>query len=324
MKKATFLLLGLVLAASAAYAQSTTTRAKLPEFAPAATQGVFFDDVFQQGLHGARPANLGQPPAVASQSGPASSAPTSSTGGAGSEGSSGAAGLYSWANIISAASIEDEIKAIKLATDQTVTTPTKFAGGDYRVVRRNFSVLAMLFGIVAEYDGDVRWKDSAPAARDLFARTAGNAKVGTSQVYNEAKQRRDQLADLLNGVRIEGQNNEPKTAWGQTVSRSPLMQKLEIAFQGKVLPWTSNPAAFKENKSELKRHAEIIAAVAEVLKQEGMDDTGDSDYEGHCDKMKAAALEIVEAIKNDNHEAAGKAAGRISQSCSECHESYRG
>jgi hypothetical protein len=323
MRKPTLILLAILVTASAASAQSRVKRAKLPEFTPAATQGVFFDNVFEQGLQGPRPANLGQSPAGASSSGAGSTTPAS-TGGAGSESTSGNAGLYSWAKIISSATIEDEIKALKLATDQTVTTPTKFAGGDYRTVRRDFSVLAMLFAIVAEYDGDVRWRDSAPAARDLFARTAANAKVGTSQVYNEAKQRRDQLADLLNGSKIEGQNAEPKAVWPQVADRAPLMQKLELAFQGKVLPWCSNPAAFKDNQSELKRQVEIIAAVAEVLKQEGMEDAGDPDYDGHCDKMKAASLEIVEAIKNNNQDAASKAAGQIGQACSTCHESYRG
>jgi hypothetical protein len=324
MRKPAIILLVLLLGAPVVFAQPPARRAKLPEFTPADTRGLFFDNVFEQGLQGPRPANLGQAPAVATTGGAGSNTPASTPATAGSESSSGNAGLYAWSKIISATTIEDEIKALKLATDQTVTTPTKFAGGDYRTVRRDFSVLAMLFAIVAEYDGEVRWKDSAPPARDLFARTAANAKVGTSQVYNEAKQRRDQLADLLNGAKIEGQASEPKATWPQVSDRSPLMQKLELAFQQKVLPWSSNPSAFKDNKSELKQQAEIIAAVAEVLKQEGMEDTGDPDYEGHCDKMKAAALEIVQAIQDGNQEAAGKAAGQIGQACSQCHESYRG
>ncbi len=324
-----FLLLVAAVAAPLAFAQAPIKRAAPPKFDPAVTSGVFFDNVFEQGLQGPRPANLGQPPAAVASGAPSgASAGTSAppAGGANSAGgaTSGGGGLYAWASIISPTTIEDEVKSLKAATDQNVTTPTKFAGGDYRTVRRDFSILAMLFAIVAEYDGEVRWKDSAPAARDTFARTAANAKVGTPQVYNEAKQRRDQLTDLLNGSKIEGANSEPKANWAQVADRAPLMQKLETAFQGKVLPWISSASSFQENKAELRRHAEIVAAIGEVLKQEGMLDAGDSDYDGHCDKMKNAALEIVEAIKTNNQEAAAKAAGQISQSCSECHESYRG
>jgi hypothetical protein len=323
MKQICLTITSLLLAAPLALAQAPVKRAKLPDFPPNAGAGVFFDNVFEEGLQGPRPANLGQPPAAVAATSGGSSAPAPA-GGA-SEASAGGEGLYPWAKIISATTIEDEVKALKAATDQNVTTPTKFAGGDYRIVRRDFSVLAMLFAITAEYDGDVRWKDSAPAARDVFARTAANAKVGTPQVYNEAKQRRDQLADLLNGSRIEAPvATEAKADWGKILDRPPLMQKLELAFQGKIQPWTSSAGAFKENETELKRQAELVAAIGEVLKQEGMYDAGDPDYDGYNDAMKNAALEIVKAIKDGDQEAAAKAAGQIGQACSSCHELYRG
>jgi hypothetical protein len=323
MTRITALLLALLFLSPPALAQSRPKRARLPNFSPSAGQGIFFENVFEQGLQGPRPANLGQAAAPVAAGG-ANSGGSSSPAPAAAGAEGGGGGLYPWSKVVSPTTLEDEVKTLKLATDQSVTTPTKFAGGDYRTVRRDFSILAMLFGIVAEYDGEVRWKDSAPAARDLFARTAANAKVGTQQVYNEAKQRRDQLGDLLNGVRIENQSSEPKTNWSEAVSRAPLMQKLEAVYQSKVLPWTGNPGDFKANADELKRHAEIVAAVAEVLKQEGMEDASDSEYTQHCDHMKQAALEIVGAIKENNQDQAAKAAGQIGQACSQCHELYRG
>jgi hypothetical protein len=312
------------LVAPSGWGQTIKKRAELPKFNPAAKQGIFFDNVFEQGLQGPRPANLGQAPAASQPHGSSAAQPLAANGSSSASGAGSAAGLHGWSKILSPATIEDEIKALKLSTDQSVTTPTKFQGGDYRTVRRDFSILAMLFAIIAEYDGDVRFKDSAAAARDAFARTAANAKVGTSQVYNEAKQRRDQLTDLLNGSKIEGERGEPKANWAEVVGRAPLMQRLEFAFDGKVQPGTSNPNEFKANASELRQNAEIIAAIAEVLKQEGMEDAGDETYDEHCDTMKKAALEIVDALKNNNQDAAAKAAGQIGQACSQCHESYRG
>ncbi len=311
------------LISSGGWGQTIKKRAELPKFNPAATQGIFFDNVFEQGLQGPRPANLGQAPAASQPQGAGAAQPMAASGSSSVSGGS-AGGLHGWSKIISPTTIEDEIKAIKLATDQSVTTPTKFQGGDYRTVRRDFSILAMLFAIISEYDGDVRFKESSAAARDVFARTAANAKVGTSQVYNEAKQRRDQLADLLNGSKIEGERSEPKANWAEVAGRAPLMQRLESAFDGKIQPGTSNPSEFKANASELRQNAEIIAAIAEVLKQEGMEDAGDETYDEHCDSMKKAALDIVDAIKNNNQDAAAKAAGQVGQACSQCHESYRG
>src|SRR5262249_46646232 len=81
-----------------------------------------------------------------------------------------------WAAVISGTALEDEVKAQKLMADANVTTPSDFAGNGYKNARRDFMVAAMVFGIIAEYDGDVRWKKEAPTERDLFARTAANAK----------------------------------------------------------------------------------------------------------------------------------------------------
>src|SRR5690606_11712664 len=127
--------------------------------------------------------------------------------------------------IVSATTVEDMVKGHKLQVDQNVTTPTDFAGKGYKVASRDFSILAMLFAIAGEYDCDVRWKKDAPAARDVFARTAANAKVGTPQVYQEAKLRKEELADLLNGSSpYGGKESEVAAPWKDVCGRSPLMQ----------------------------------------------------------------------------------------------------
>ena len=115
-----------------------------------------------------------------------------------------------WSAIVSSTAIEDEIKALKLIVDADVTTPSAYASG-HKAGRRDFSMLAMLFAIAGEYDGEVRWKKDAPAARDLFARTAANSKVGTQQAYNEAKLRKQELQDLVGGQSpYEGKEAEVK------------------------------------------------------------------------------------------------------------------
>ncbi len=191
-------------------------RAKLPTFDSAKTDRIFFSDVFAR-LEGERPAN------------PNASVVQAPVGGTPAGGDTAEGQSYAWSKIISGASIEDEVKAIKLATDKNITTPQDFAGRGYKEVRRDFSVLAMLFAIVNEYDGDVRFKRDAAAARDVFARTASNAKAGNNNVYNESKKRKDELQDLLNGAvlaeKVEAEDND----WTKIADRSPLMQRLEAA-----------------------------------------------------------------------------------------------
>jgi len=174
-------------------------RARPPKFSKI---DPFFEDAFASALQGERPADLGK--GIARSSSGNSGTPSSD--GTGASGNAGSG----WAAIISATVLEDEIKAQKLLADANVTTPSEFAGSGYKNARRDFSVAAMVFGIIAEYDGEVRWKKEAPTGRDLFARTAANAKVGTTGVYNEARLRKTELGDLISGQSFDLPMPSPK------------------------------------------------------------------------------------------------------------------
>ena len=297
-------------------------RAAPPKFNPSDTKGTFFDNIFDgKVLQGERPADIGSatPANVAKANGGGAGAATS----AGSGASTGGGG---WSKIISASAIEDEVKATKKDVDKDVTTPTDFAGKGYKVARRHFSTLAMLFAIAGDYDGDVRWKNDAPTARDLFARTAANAKVGTQQVYNEAKLRKGDLQEMVGGGGLPnkgGDAAEAKVVWSKVCDRSPLMQRLEMSMEPKLQPWTADKNNFKANKEQILHEAQIIAAIGEVLMKEGMADADGAEYKAFCEKLKKAALDVVDAVKLDSDDNARKAVGEISRSCTSCHENYR-
>lgn len=291
-------------------------RAQTPEFNQAANN-VFYADLFGDGspLSGERPANTGAAPApMATNNGGGTTPAPSASGG----------GVFAWGKIISPTTIEDEIKALKLELDKDVTRPSSFTGGGNRKCRTHFSILAMLFAIVGEYDGDVRWKEYGPAARDIFARVAGNCKTNTRTVFDESKKRKDELQDLIGGGGLSTKNGEAAADWSKVADRAPLMKKIDQIMKEKLQPWTANAADFKANSGEILHQAELVAAVGEVLTREGMEDAGDEDYDGFSIRMRDASRQIVDAVKLKNDENARKAVGEIMKSCSECHESYRG
>ncbi len=308
------LLLPALLAWSQTKAPKVVKRAQPPKFKQ--TDSDFYADAFTEGLVGTRPANLGQPAAAVVGS---TVTPGSSTG-------SGASGVPSsgWSGLISATTIEDEVKALKLGVDQHVTTPSDFAGKGYKQARREFSVLAMLFGIAGEFDADVRWKKDAPAARDVFARTAANAKVGTSQVFQEAKLRRDELADLVSGSSpYAGKEAEAKAAWKDVCNRAPLMQHLETIWEPRLKPLLADKGQFNASSEKIIHDAELIAAIAQVLSKEGMVDADDDEYKAFCARLRDGAKAIAEGVKLKNYEAAAAGSGIITKSCTDCHENYR-
>ena len=283
-------------------------RAKPPKFGDN-VNSVFFEDVFAK-LQGQRPENPGaQAVASAKPAGGADAdSPTS----------------YAWSKMISNTTIEDEIKAIKLNVDKSVTTPSEFSGRGHKQVRRDFSILAAMFAIIGEYDGDVRWKKMGPAARDIFARTARNTKAGgNTNTYNESKQRKADLQDLIGGASLQAQAEQADADWSAICDRGPLMQRLDRGFEGKLGAWVSNKAEFESNAEDVLHEAEIVAALSEILAKEGMEDWDDEEYAGFAKRMKVAAMEIASAVKLNSYDQARKAAGEVKKACTECHEFYR-
>lgn len=289
-------------------------RARLPDLGSPLVADPFFKDAFTEALTGDRPANFGTLP----QS-PPTTRPDTEGGQVDGE-SSG----YAWSKIISASTIEDEVKRMKLELDKSVTTPGRFKAGDYRKCQRSFTVLGLMFAIIAEYDGDVRWRDQARIARDRFGRAGLNAKVGTSQTYDEAKARHVELQDLIQGARISGNRPNEEFSWDQICDRVPLMERLEQARQERLKQWIANRSLFTNNRDNIRHEAEVIAAIFEAIQNEGFEFWDDDQYLDYCKQMKQYSRDIVEAVDLGNYESTRKAVGNIEKTCSQCHEDFRG
>ena len=294
--------------------RSKIKRAKRPTFS-ADDKDSYFKNIFKDGLVGPRPKNLAASP---------KSSASGSSGGGDSTSSNESAESYAWSSIISATAIEDEVKSIKIKLEEPLKSQTKFNGGGFKQSRLNYSMLAMLFAIISEYDGDVRFKKFAHGARDAFARCAANSSTSTPQSFKQAKERKLDLQEILSGGKVDfGNKAEPKTDWSNVCDRTPLMQRLETSAFERLKPFTSSATEFSSNIDEIEQEANIVAAIAEVLSREGMEDSIEEDYTVHAVKMKEGALAILKAIENDDHEAASKAVGVITLSCDSCHEDWQ-
>jgi hypothetical protein len=275
----------------------------------------FFSDA-RSTLEGERP-NFGDRP------GAAAIAPSAS-GGTANGSAPSAVGAFAWSKIISADTLQDEIKSYQNEVKNNVKNPSEFKGNLFKRARDDFSVLATAFAVIGEYDGDVRWKDQATTARDLFGQSGVNCKVATDQSYNDAKLRADDLAALIRGDTLPPKTGaEPKANWPKVANRPPLMHRLDIAQGGRLAPWTANAADFSKHLDAIVHEAEIVAMVAEVIQRDGYDFTEDKAYLGFAREMQTQALDIASAAKSKNYDQARAAAGKLSQACSSCHGGFR-
>jgi hypothetical protein len=303
----------LFLAAHGLHSFADDKRAPAPKFSANTTQGVFFGSL-NEAIRGQRP----QLQALRNVTPAAAGGNMAAAAGQGDDESASG----KWDALISPVSLEDEIKRLKLRYDANVNQPGPFKSGGFEDARLDLMMLSSLFAIISEYNGEVRFKDDAAAARDLLARTAFNLNSGSTQAFNEARARKDDLRDLLTGTGLRGRKSEQGNDWVSIADRSPLMEYAE-QLSDQLRTATASADDVKAEPSDVRRPAELLAVLGRILQQEGMDEAEDEDYCNLSEAMTQAAKGVTRGLELDDYDAIIKAVGDITQSCDECHGQYR-
>lgn len=282
-------------------------RAARPSFNENDSKDLFYKDVYAEGT-------VGQRPEVSALSNTATQIASSDNGSSESG--------DSWSQIIDASVIEDEVKSLQQELNTLVTTPVVFQT-KYNDVNERFEVLSMLFAIIRQYDGDIRWDEHAPTAQFLFQQAAVSSRAGTAKGFQYCKARKEDLQELVRGGSIEAGNQIPDSVdWSVAANRSPIMVRLEAANDD-LKRMTSSESEFKTSTEDVFRLSNLVAAMAKVIVQEGMPEAEEESYVEFSEQMKTASLELKSAVKLNDFQAASKAANAVSQSCADCHSEWR-
>ena len=290
------------------------TRVKRPKFSVKDWDGIYFKNLFEDGLVGPRPAQL--TPGISATS-------IKPTGFESSEGNTATVESSSqWSGLVSATTIEDEVKEIQKRLGMEVTTPVKFKS-EYSKAHQSFSMLSMLFGIVREYDSEVRWKRFASEAQISFERAAANSRVGTIQAYESCKRRKEDLAEMVRGGNFNESEKAPEELdWSAVIDRSPIMKRLQVS-KDLLKQLSSNEKEFSGGTEKIFHESELIAAMGYALMMENMTDADDDGYLDLAKSMIDAAKQTKNACLNQDYESAATAINLIDQSCNNCHDEWK-
>ncbi len=314
-----WLLLCLPVACSLSSASAQTPkprRARPPNFDAEMIEGVFFSDPAALVTGELTNTNANQAAATRDASGLRDDAEMASQQTASDD-------LLSWEKLISPVSLEDLVKGSKLRLENLLSTPAAFAGGGYSEARKEFALQAVLFAVVEEYPtNDVRWRRQAALAKEKMARNSANAKVGSLQSFQSARNGLLDLTDLLNGSSLTGSASQERS-WGQLIDRGPLMELLDWAQQDFVNPLSASQQRFESGKDDLKRYAELIAVLGKASIQEEMPDATDQDYVAFANQLIEQARQLAMAVDSNDAELARQSASRLGQSCQDCHDNFR-
>jgi hypothetical protein len=290
------------------------TRVKRPKFSEKEWDGIYFRNLFKEGLVGPRPAQLT----------PGTASTPKNPSGFGSDVADPvvAESNSKWSGLVSASTIEDEVKAIQKRLAMEVTTPVKFKS-EYAKAHQSFSILSMLFGIVREYDSEVRWKRFAEDAQISFERAAANSRVGTIQAYESCKRRKGDLEEMVRGGNFNAAEKPPEILdWSAVVDRSPIMKRLKESKE-LLKQLSANEREFSGGTEKILHESELIAAMGYALMMENMNDADDDGYLDLAKSMIDAASQTKNACLNQDYDAAATAINLIDQSCNNCHDEWK-
>ena len=255
---------------------------------------------------------------------PGESAGTKTAGGFETEGGDSAVPEASsqWSGLVSASTIEDEVKTIQSRLAMEVTTPVKFKS-EYSKAHQSFSMLSMLFGIIREYDSDVRWKRFANEAQISFERAAANSRVGTIQAFESCKRRKGDLEEMVRGGNFNASEKAPEELdWSAVVDRSPIMKRLQESKE-LLKQMSANEKEFSDGTEKIFHESELVAAMGYALMKENMTDADDDGYLDLSKAMIEAASQTKAAVLNNDYDAASTAINLIDQSCNNCHDEWK-
>jgi hypothetical protein len=232
---------------------------------------------------------------------------------------------FTWSKLITTETLESEVKRLSQSLSSAVTTPSAFKGGGYKAARRDFSELAVLFAVTAQYGNDARWQDAAAGLRESFSRAGFNCRVGTDESYRAATAGKQDLADLVRGGRPQVAKADAAVAdWSKVAARPPLMQRINIAHQERLTKWLADANSFRRNQSDVAHEAQIVALLAEVIHREEFEFWDDETFVGYANELRQAASAVSAAAASNNFEGAREAIGRATKACTDCHDGYRG
>lgn len=306
----TFALATMTLMTAAALWAADTRRAPPPKFDSSTVNDIFFPDA-RKVLGPGGPPVPGQP--VAGPGAPAG------PGGPSAPSDDGATDGNKWSSLVSAESLEGEIKSQPGQIDAALK-----AGDPRKAVRMVMTSIAAIYGVIYRYDTDVRWKADSHGLRDSFARAGNNLKAWTDSQKKEVAKLKTDLSDLIQGnTPAVTPKFDGEAPWNEIADRPPLMHRLEQGQGERMNVWSKDAATLKANAEGFVREAELIAMIGKIIQDKSYEFADDATYIGFAKDLESQARAAVDAAKKGDAAAAGSAVSKMQKACDDCHGGYR-
>ena len=153
-------------------------------------------------------------------------------------------------------------------------------------------------------------------------RRRGIQKLGLKKPLGKSKQRLLDLGDLMNGSQLVGKARG-EIEWKTIMDRGPIMELLDWAQRENLEKLAADESNFEANKDQLRMYADAVAILGKAAMQEGMPDADADEYRDYALAMIEHTRQIELAVQSGDSALARAAAGKIGQSCQDCHDEFQ-
>jgi hypothetical protein len=228
-----------------------------------------------------------------------------------------------WQELIDRDTLTAEVKRIVNNLPSLTKNPALFKASKHNDCRRELTMLAALFKVIAEYPTDVRWKSNA---LDMVRRCVSAAESCDDVSENSlaiVEETHAMLEELLRGQTLDPNNVNSGEA-ANIPAFAPLMKRMELATEDTLPPQLVKEREFRKSAPSIAEDAQLLAMLSELIRDETYGYADDEAYQGHADRLRDAAVRLRSAATEQDFVKAVEAAAGVSQSCANCHADYRG
>ncbi|MCA9066628.1 MAG: cytochrome c, partial [Planctomycetaceae bacterium] len=235
---------------------------------------------------------------------------------------SSAAGGTDWAELISAQTLDDEVKAIRTFLLQGVSTVGEYNNSMLSIPPRA-ATLAALAGIAMEHSEDVSWREDAPLIRELAREMNASSLQRGAKDQKRLQELVEPMSEILNRSKPAGLP-EPnmENTFAEVAEMRLVMKRMETA-ETRMRNEAGSEGAFTSNAAIVRHEAAVLGTLARVVIQPGYGYEDDPKFVGYANEVTSAAKTIMEAADAGNFAAYDESITKFKVACDRCHSDFK-
>ena len=233
-----------------------------------------------------------------------------------------AGGENSWATLITAATIDEEVKSIRNFLNENVHSVGTF-NSSMLMIPPKAAALGAVAGIVMEHPESISWKDDAKYVRDLAKKMNSSVLQRGAKDQKRIEELYDAVDATLSRSKPAGLEEPPESdSFAEVAEMRLLMMRMEEA-EKRLKTEAGSESTMGEKKAMVAHEASMMAVMAKIVSMPAYGYGDDPKFTGYANEVLKASQDIKTAAESGDFAGYESALTRVSTTCSNCHSDYK-